>query len=64
MKRYYDDSNFYKVKHLMVMVCSFRGSVFYHYGGKHGSIQADMVLEKHRVLHLDLQGARKDSVPR
>jgi hypothetical protein len=25
---------------------SFRGSVFYHHGGKDGSIQADKVLEK------------------
>jgi len=34
---------------------SFRGSVHYH-GGKHGGVQADMVLEKElRVLHLDLK---------
>jgi hypothetical protein len=33
---------------------SFKGSVLYHHGGKHGSMQADMVLEKElRVLHLD-----------
>jgi hypothetical protein len=31
----------------------FRGSVHYH-GGKHGSIQAGMVLEELRVLHLVL----------
>ena len=30
-----------------------RGSVHYH-GRKHGSMQADMVLEELRVLHLDL----------
>jgi hypothetical protein len=30
----------------------------YHHGGKHGSIQADMVLVKEqRVLHLELQAA-------
>jgi hypothetical protein len=35
---------------------SFRGLVRYHHGGKHGSIQADLVLEKElRVLHLDLK---------
>ena len=34
---------------------SFRGSVHYHHGGRHGSVQADMVLEELRVLHLDLQ---------
>ena len=32
----------------------FRGLVYYHHGGKHGSVQADMVLEKEpRVLQLD-----------
>ena len=25
---------------------SFRGSVHYHHGGKHGNVQADVVLEK------------------
>ena len=31
-----------------------RGSVHYHHGRKHGSMQTDMVLEKeHRVPHLD-----------
>jgi hypothetical protein len=38
---------------------SFRGSVHYHHNGKHGSIQADMVLEEPRVLHLDLKAARR-----
>jgi hypothetical protein len=41
----------------------FRGSVHYHQGnqgGKHGSIQADMVLEKElRVLHLDPTAAKR-----
>ena len=37
---------------------SFRGLVHYLYGRKHGSLQADIVLEKElRVLHLDLQAA-------
>jgi hypothetical protein len=40
---------------------SFRGSVHYLHGGKHGSVQADMVLEKKlRVLHLDLKAAEGD----
>ena len=35
---------------------SFRGVVHYHQGGKHGSMQVDMVLEKKlRVLDLDPQ---------
>jgi hypothetical protein len=33
---------------------SFRGSVPYHQGRKHGSMQADMVLEELRGLQLDL----------
>jgi hypothetical protein len=35
----------------------FRGSVYYHQGRKHGSIQADMGLEELRVLYLDQTGA-------
>ena len=36
----------------------FRGLVHYHHGGKHGSLQADMVLKKDpEVLHLDRQAA-------
>ena len=41
---------------------SFRGLVRYHHGGKHGSIQADLVLEKElRVLHLAAKAAAGDS---
>ena len=37
---------------------SVRGLVHYCHGEKHGSVQADMVLEKElRVLHLDPQAA-------
>ena len=40
------------------MVYSFTGLVRYHYGGKHGGMQADMVQEKElRVLHLGPQTA-------
>ena len=38
---------------------SFKGLVHYPHGGKHGSIQADLVLEELRVLHLDPKAARK-----
>jgi hypothetical protein len=39
---------------------SFRGSVHYH----HGSVEADLVLEKElRVLHLDPQAGEGDYVP-
>jgi hypothetical protein len=38
---------------------SFRGSVHYHHGRKHGSVQAGMALEELRVLYLDPKAARK-----
>jgi hypothetical protein len=38
---------------------SFRGSVHYHHVGKHGSVQADMVLEEPRVLYRDLKTTRR-----
>jgi hypothetical protein len=41
-----------------------KGLVHYHHGRKHGSMQADMVLEKElRVLCLDLQAAGRDHEP-
>jgi hypothetical protein len=43
----------------MGLAYSFRGSVHYHHGGKHGSVLADMVLEKLRVLNLDPKAARR-----
>jgi hypothetical protein len=39
------------------MAYSFRGSV-HHHGRKDGSIQADMVLEEPRVLHLEPKAGR------
>jgi hypothetical protein len=35
-----------KVGFLMGLACSFRGSVHYRHGEKHGSIQADKVLQE------------------
>jgi hypothetical protein len=40
----------------------FKGSVHYHHRRKHGSMQADMVLEEPRVLHLDLTAARREDL--
>jgi hypothetical protein len=37
----------------------FRGSVHYHHGRKHGSIQAGMTLEELRVIHLVLKANRR-----
>jgi hypothetical protein len=46
------------------MAYRFRSSVHYHHSRKHGSMQADMVLEKElRVLHLDRKAARRDWHP-
>jgi hypothetical protein len=38
---------------------SFRGSVHYHHGRKHDNIQADILLEGLKVLHLHSESARK-----
>ena len=47
-------TTFIKEKHLLGLVYSFRGLVYYHHSRKHGSVPTDMVLEKElRVLHLD-----------
>ena len=43
------------------LVYSFRGSPHYHHGDKHGSMQADMMLEKPKILHLDPKSAEGDS---
>ena len=43
----------------MGLAYSFRGSVHYHHGTKHGSVQADTVLEELTALHLDLKVARR-----
>jgi hypothetical protein len=42
---------------------SFRGSVHYHHGRKHGSVQAGMVLEMLRVLHLVPKANRRRLLP-
>ena len=42
----------------MKLAYSFRGLVYR--GRKHGSIQADMVLEELRILHLDPKPAEGD----
>lgn len=33
-----------------------------HYGGEHGGMQADMVLDEPRILHFDPQAAEGDCV--
>jgi hypothetical protein len=56
VKRHHDHGTSYNGKHLIEVGLHFRGLVYYCHGRKHGSLQADMVLEKElRVLHLDPQ---------
>jgi hypothetical protein len=58
VKRFHDNSNSYKGKHLIGQAYKFRGLVHYLHAGKRGSTQADMVLEKElRVLDHYLQTA-------
>ena len=59
MKRQHDHSNSYRGKNPLGLAYSFRGLVHYHHGRKHGSIQADMVLEEPRILHLDPKAPRR-----
>ena len=60
MKRHQDQGDSYKRQHLIEGGFHSRGSIRYHYGGKHGSLQADMVWEKEmKVLYLDLKAARR-----
>jgi hypothetical protein len=62
VERHHNHGNSYQRKHLIGAGLQFRGLVHYHYGRKHGGVQADMVLEKTRVLRLDLK-ASGDYVP-
>ena len=61
MKRFHDQGNLTKDNISLGLAYSLRGLVHYHHGGKHGGVQADMVLEKERgVLHPDPQTAEGD----
>ena len=55
--------NSYKRKHLIGAGLQVRRSLVHHcHGGKPGSVQADMVLEKElRVLHLDGQAPGRET---
>jgi hypothetical protein len=46
MKRHHDHGNSSKGEHLTGAGLQSRKLVHYGYGGKHGGMQADMVLEK------------------
>ena len=60
MKRHHDQDNLYKGKHLIGAGLQFQSFSPLSSWKKHGSMQADMVLEKEpRVLHLDPKAARR-----
>jgi hypothetical protein len=63
MKRQHDHSNSYKGKHLTGAGLQLRSVVHYHHGGKHGSKQADMVLEKDLILIHRQQEVNWDTLP-
>lgn len=50
MTCHHEQGNSYKGKHLIGPGLWFKGLIHYHHGGEHGSIQADMVLEKEQRL--------------
>ena len=61
MKRYHDHSNSSK-GHLIGAGLKFLSLVHQHQGGKHSSMQADMMLEEElRLLHLDLHAAGREA---
>jgi hypothetical protein len=59
VKGQYDQGNPYKGKPLIGAVYTFRCSTHYHHGEKHNIMQAALVLEEPRILHLDPKAARK-----
>ena len=58
MERHNDHSNSFEGKRLIGSGLQFRG--YCYHGGKHDGMQADMVLEKVRVLYLDPKAAGKE----
>ena len=60
--RHHDQGNSYKDEYFIEACLQFRSLVHCHYGREHGSMQADMMLEKElRVLHLDPRAAGRHS---
>jgi hypothetical protein len=56
VKRCHGQGEYYKEN--IQLRLAYSRSVHYHHGGKHGSIQADMVLEGLTFLYLDLKAGR------
>jgi len=63
VKRHRDYFNSYKGKPLIGADVEFRGLVYYHHGGKHDNVQADVVLQKElKVLQMDGKASGKELV--
>ena len=59
-QRHCDQGNSFRKDNISLgLAYSFRCSVHYHHGGKHGSVQAGMALEEQRVLYLVLKANRR-----
>jgi hypothetical protein len=64
VKRHYGQGNSFRGLHLNGAGLQFKGSVHYHHGRKHDRVQAGMVLEELRVLHLVLKANKRRLVSR
>ena len=53
LKEHHDHTTSFKEQNLIWAVLSFGGLVYYFQGGKHVSIQEDIVLEESRIPNLD-----------
>lgn len=52
VRRYHDQGNCYKRKHLIGGIAyHFRGLVHYHYDGEHGSMQVRTMVENYIIIH-------------
>jgi hypothetical protein len=60
VRRHHDQGNSYKGQHLIG--AGLQSQMFIIMAGRHGSMQAGMVQEKRRVLHLGPQAAEGDCV--
>jgi len=59
MKKYQDHGNSFKVKHFIGAGLQLQRFSLYHHARKHGSMQADMMLEELKVLHPDPKATRR-----
>jgi hypothetical protein len=63
MKRHHSQDNFYKANIYLGLAYRFRGSIHYQCRNMHGRVQAGVVQEMLRVLHLHLKIARRRLAP-